>query len=36
MEGNGTYTYADGRTYTGQWQNNKIHGQGELNWPDGR
>ncbi len=25
--GQGTYTYADGSVYTGQWENDKIHGK---------
>jgi hypothetical protein len=30
------YCWADGRVYTGEWLNNKMHGHGEFRWPDGR
>ncbi len=32
----GTYLWADGRKYLGQWVNNKMHGKGIFTWPDGR
>lgn len=32
----GTYQWPDGRTYVGQWLNNKMHGEGVFTWPDGR
>ena len=32
----GTITYSDGRTYTGQWQFRERSGQGTLTWSDGR
>jgi len=32
----GTYTYADGEKYVGEWQDNKSNGQGTFTWPDGR
>ena len=28
--------YADGRTYTGEWQRNKMNGSGIFTWSDGR
>ena len=30
--GYGTYTWADGRKYVGEWKNDKKHGQGTLTW----
>jgi len=35
-EGTGTYTWADGSTYHGQWLDNKINGFGTYLWKDGR
>ena len=32
----GTITYPDGRSYTGQWKFRERSGQGTLTWPDGR
>jgi hypothetical protein len=32
----GTITYSDGRTYTGQWKFRERSGQGTLTWSDGR
>lgn len=32
----GTYIWADGRKYVGQWFNNKMHGQGTFSWADGK
>ena len=34
--GQGTYTYADGRKYVGEWKENKKHGQGTYTYADGR
>jgi len=28
MDGIGTYTWKDGRTYTGSWVKGKMHGKG--------
>ena len=28
MDGVGTYTWADGRTYTGDWSKGNMHGKG--------
>jgi len=36
MDGTGTYTYADGRKYVGDWSENKMHGKGVFSWEDGR
>ena len=32
----GTYTYPDGKVYTGQWQFRERNGWGTLKYPDGR
>jgi hypothetical protein len=32
----GTYTFADGTVYQGQWQFRERHGRGTLTFPDGR
>ena len=32
----GTYTWADGSSYVGEWKDNKRHGQGTNTWADGR
>ena len=34
--GQGTYTWSDGRKYVGEWKDNKRHGQGTHTLPDGR
>ena len=34
-QGEGVYTYKDGRRYTGSWQDNKRHGSGTLTFPNG-
>ncbi|UJR19977.1 hypothetical protein I4U23_023109 [Adineta vaga] len=34
--GQGVYTWPDGRRYEGQWKEDKQHGKGTLKWPDGR
>ena len=33
--GTGTYTYADGATYSGAWKDGKRHGQGTKTYADG-
>merc|ERR1712054_372861 len=35
MSGEGTYTYANGNIYEGQWRAGKQHGQGRLTYKDG-
>ena len=32
----GTYTYPDGKVYTGQWEFYERNGRGTLKYPDGR
>lgn len=32
----GLYKWSDGRTYDGEWRNNKMDGHGEFFWADGR
>jgi len=32
----GTYTYANGDKYVGEWKDNKYHGQGTYTYADGR
>ena len=32
----GTYTFASGNKYVGEWQDNKMHGQGTFTYADGR
>ena len=36
MEGEGTFTWSDGRRYVGMYQNDQKHGHGTFEWPDGR
>jgi len=36
MDGYGTYTFADGHAYEGEWKNNKRHGEGIETFSDGR
>ena len=36
MEGEGLFTWADGRRYEGQYLSDKKHGYGVFTWPDGR
>ena len=36
MEGEGLFTWADGRRYEGQYLGDKKHGYGVFTWPDGR
>lgn len=33
--GNGIYTWADGQSYSGAWQNGKQHGVGEQTFSNG-
>ena len=35
MRGQGTYTWNDGRVFTGEWLNNNMHGFGLYRWPNG-
>lgn len=35
MRGQGTYTWNDGRIFTGEWLNNNMHGFGLYKWPNG-
>ena len=30
------YKWSDGKSYEGDWLNNKMHGWGHLIWPDGK
>jgi hypothetical protein len=34
--GQGTYTWPDGRKYVGEWRDGNRNGQGTYTWPDGR
>ena len=34
--GYGTYTWADGDKYVGEWKDGKQNGQGTYTWADGR
>ena len=36
MHGKGTFTWADGRRYIGEYADDKKKGYGEFIWPDGR
>lgn len=36
IQGKGLYKWADGRTYDGDWLQNKMHGSGLFYWEDGR
>ena len=36
MEGHGVFTWADGRRYEGDFNNDKKEGQGVFLWPDGK
>ena len=33
--GDGTYTYANGNKYVGEWKDGKRHGQGTHTWASG-
>lgn len=35
VNGQGTHTFADGTSYTGEFKDGKRNGQGTLTWPDG-
>lgn len=32
----GEYVWADNRRFVGTWKDNKMHGEGEFTWPDGK
>jgi hypothetical protein len=34
MEGAGTFTWPNGKKYTGSWKTNMMHGNGKLEYPD--
>ena len=36
MHGRGLFTWADGRTYDGEYYDDKKQGYGVFTWPDGR
>lgn len=36
MDGQGTLTWKDGKTYTGEFVNDKREGKGKFMWADGR
>ena len=36
MHGNGTYTWADGAVYVGDWKDDKKHGYGKFTYPVSR
>jgi hypothetical protein len=36
MHGKGTFTWSDGRKFTGEFLDNSKCGYGEMTWPDGR
>ena len=36
MDGEGTFTWPDGRKYVGQYKNDKKEGYGEFEWSDGK
>jgi len=36
MQGTGTYRWSDGREYSGEWQENMMHGFGNFKFEDGR
>ena len=36
MNGHGTFTWPDGRTYVGDFVDDKKEGNGNFTWPDGR
>ena len=36
MNGKGTHTWPDGRSYDGEYLEDKKHGFGIFIWPDGR
>lgn len=36
MSGQGKMVWSDGMSYTGNWRNNKRHGDGSLHYTDGK
>ena len=36
MDGDGLYTWSDGRSYAGQYMNDKKHGRGKYTWANGK
>ena len=36
MEGKGVFTWSDGRSFLGQYKDDKKDGFGIFRWPDGR
>ncbi len=36
MHGKGKITWPDGKSYTGDYEDDKKHGEGIFEWPDGR
>ena len=32
----GEYVWCENRKYVGEWQHNKMHGYGKIEWADGR
>lgn len=36
MDGQGEFTWNDGRKYIGDYKDDKKHGYGQFEWPDGR
>lgn len=36
MDGDGLYTWPDGRNYAGQYLNDKKHGRGKYTWANGK
>jgi hypothetical protein len=36
MNGLGTHTWPDGRKFTGNYVDNKRHGEGVVTWANGR
>ena len=34
--GEGTYTFANGEIYTGNFKDNQMYGEGTFTWPSGR
>lgn len=36
MHGQGLFEWPDGRSYVGEYVNDKKNGKGEVTWPDGR
>ncbi len=36
MDGEGEFTWTDGRRYLGEYLDDKKHGYGIFEWPDGK